>query len=55
MTFNLFNYPNSKILIEFKVYMTDFFLFARSILSDMLISAWKDFFRNLFFRRGLAT
>ena len=40
--------------ILFKVYMKDFFLFARSILSEMLLSTWKDFFRNLFFRLVLA-
>ena len=32
-----------------KVYMTDFFLFARSILSDMLISERKVFFSKPFF------
>ena len=36
-----------------QVYMTIFFLFARSILSDMLISTCKDFFLKLF-RRVLA-
>ena len=32
-----------------KVYMTDFFLFARSLLGDMLISEWKVFFSKPFF------
>ena len=34
---------------EFKVYMTDFFLFARSDLCDIVISTRKVLFQNRFF------